>query len=131
MTYKTLKKNALLPGLKYRGGGPMLAWILHRIGGLAMLLIVGLHVLSSYFQYQLASEWAQQLNVIYESDYFQVVFYFFILFHIINGLRIIILDVFPQALEYQREATWLQWLIFLPIYGLSVFLMLQQHIKGG
>lgn len=109
----------------------MLAWILHRIGGLAMLLIVGLHVLSSYFQYQLASEWAQQLNVIYESDYFQVVFYFFILFHIINGLRIIILDVFPQALEYQREATWLQWLIFLPIYGLSVFLMLQQHIKGG
>lgn len=126
-----LKRNAVFRGLKYRGGGPMLAWLLHRIGGLAILVFVGTHVLSSYFQYQLASELAQTINVIYESVYFQVVLYFFILFHVINGLRIIILDIFPQALEYQREATWLEWLIFLPIYGLTVFIMLQQHFSGG
>jgi succinate dehydrogenase / fumarate reductase cytochrome b subunit len=125
-----LKRNAVFRGLKYRGGGPMLAWLLHRIGGLAILVFVGTHVLSSYFQYQLASELAQSINVIYESVYFQVVLYFFILFHVINGLRIIILDIFPQALEYQREATWLEWLIFIPIYGLTVFLMLQQHFSG-
>ena len=127
----TLKRNAVFRGLKYRGGGPMLAWLLHRIGGLAILVFVGTHVLSSYFQYQLASELAQTINVIYESVYFQVVLYFFILFHVINGLRIIILDIFPQALEYQREATWLEWLIFIPIYGLTVFIMLQQHFSGG
>ena len=126
-----LKRNALFRGLRYRGGGPMLAWLLHRIGGLAILVFVGTHVLSSYFQYQLASELAQSINVIYESVYFQVVLYFFILFHVINGLRIIILDIFPQALEYQREATWLEWLIFIPIYGLTVFIMLQQHFRGG
>ena len=126
-----LKRNAVFRGLKYRGGGPMLAWLLHRIGGLAILVFVGTHVLSSYFQYQLASELAQSINVIYESVYFQVVLYFFILFHVINGLRIIILDIFPQALEYQREATWLEWLIFIPIYGLTVFIMLQQHFRGG
>lgn len=126
-----LKRNAVFRGLKYRGGGPMLAWLLHRIGGLAILVFVGTHVLSSYFQYQLASELAQTINVIYESVYFQVVLYFFILFHVINGLRIIILDLFPQALEYQREATWLEWLIFIPIYGLTVFIMLQQHFSGG
>ncbi len=126
-----LKRNAVFRGLKYRGGGPMLAWLLHRIGGLAILVFVGTHVLSSYFQYQLASELAQTINVIYESVYFQVVLYFFILFHVINGLRIIILDIFPQALEYQREATWLEWLIFIPIYGLTVFIMLQQHFRGG
>ena len=126
-----LKRNAVFRGLKYRGGGPMLAWLLHRTGGLAILVFVGMHVLSSYFQYQLASELAQSINVVYESVYFQVVLYFFILFHVINGLRIIILDIFPQALEYQREATWLEWLIFLPIYGLTVFIMLQQHFRGG
>jgi succinate dehydrogenase / fumarate reductase, cytochrome b subunit len=126
-----LKRNAVFRGLKYRGGGPMLAWLLHRIGGLAIVIFVGTHVLSSYFQYQLASPLAQNLNVIYESVYFQVVLYFFILFHVINGMRIIILDIFPQALEYQREATWLEWLIFLPIYGLTVFIMLQQHFRGG
>lgn len=126
-----LKRNAVLRGLKYRGGGPMLAWLLHRIGGLAILIFVGMHVLSSYFQYQLASELAQSINVVYESVYFQIVLYFFILFHVINGLRIIILDLFPQALEYQREATWLEWLVFLPIYLLTVFIMLQQHFTGG
>jgi succinate dehydrogenase / fumarate reductase cytochrome b subunit len=126
-----LKRNAVFRGLTYRGGGPMLAWLLHRIGGLAILVFVGTHVLSSYFQYQMASELAQTINVIYESVYFQVVLYFFILFHVINGLRIIILDIFPQALEYQREATWLEWLIFIPIYGLTVFIMLQQHFSGG
>ena len=126
-----LKRNAVFRGLKYRGGGPMLAWLLHRIGGLAILVFVGMHVLSSYFQYQLASELAQSINVIYESVYFQVVLYFFILFHVINGLRIIILDIFPQALEYQREAIWLEWLIFIPIYGLAVFIMLQQYFRGG
>lgn len=126
-----LKRNAVLRGLKYKGGGPMLAWLLHRIGGLAILVFVGTHVLSSYFQYQLANELAQSINVIYESVYFQVVLYFFILFHVINGLRIIILDLFPQALEYQREATWLEWLVFLPIYLLTAFIMLQQHFTGG
>ncbi len=126
-----LKRNTGLQGLRYRGGGPMWAWILHRIGGLAMIIFVSTHVLSSFFQHQMANDLAATINVIYESIYFQVFLYFFVIFHTINGLRIIILDIWPKALEYQREAIWLQWLIFIPVYGLTVFLMIMRSISGG
>lgn len=126
-----LKRNVGLKGIRYRGGGPMLSWVLHRIGGLAIILFVGGHVLSSFFQYQLGSDLATEINVIYESIYFQVVVFFVVIFHAINGLRIIILDTWPKLLEYQREATWLQWLIFLPVYGLAIFIMVMNAMQGS
>jgi hypothetical protein len=48
----------------------------------------------------------------------------------LNGLRIITLDLWPKMLEYQKEVTWLQWLIFIPTYGLTIFLMIQQVLRG-
>jgi succinate dehydrogenase / fumarate reductase cytochrome b subunit len=108
----------------------MLSWLLHRIGGLGMVIFVGMHILSSYMQYFMASELGTTINIIYESVYFQVVLYFFVIFHALNGLRIIILDVWPGFLKFQREATWMQWLIFIPVYGLAVFLMITRALSG-
>jgi succinate dehydrogenase / fumarate reductase cytochrome b subunit len=126
-----LKRNVGLQGLKYRGGGPMLAWMLHRISGLGMIIFVSLHVVASFFQHQLGSDLGATINIIYESLYFQIFIFFFVIFHTLNGLRILILDTWPGLLEYQREATWLQWLVFLPIYGLTVFLMVSRTLSGG
>jgi succinate dehydrogenase/fumarate reductase cytochrome b subunit len=53
------------------------------------------------------------------------------MFHSLNGLRVIVLDLWPKGIEYQRELTWLQWLIFVPVYGLTVFVMIQRAITGG
>jgi len=126
-----LKRNVgLLTGARYRGGGPMISWILHRIGGLGMVIFVGLHILSSFFQYQMASELGTTINIIYESIYFQVFIYFFVIFHVLNGLRIIILDIWPRYLKFQREAIWLQLLIFIPIYGLTIFVMISRAMSG-
>jgi succinate dehydrogenase / fumarate reductase cytochrome b subunit len=126
-----LKRNVGLAGARYRGGGPMLAWVLHRISGLGMIIFVSLHVLASFFQHQLGNELATTINIIYESLYFQIFIYFVVIFHTLNGLRIVILDTWPAMLEYQREATWLQWLIFIPVYGLTVFIMVSRSIGGG
>ena len=125
-----LKRNVGLRGFKYRGGGPMLAWILHRLGGLAMVIFVGLHILASFSMQQFGSDLGTTLNIVYESVYFQVILYFFILFHVINGARIAILDLWPRFLEYQREITWLQWGIFISIYLLTAILMIQSAISG-
>ncbi len=124
-------KNIGLQGMKYKGGGPMLAWLLHRISGLGMVIFVGTHIVLSYFSHWIASDWATNLNIIYESWPFQIFIYFCVIFHALNGLRIIILDIWPQYIKYQREATWLQWLIFIPVYGLAIFFMVQQAISGG
>ena len=126
-----LKRNVGFKGLKYRGGGPMLSWELHRISGLAMVLFVSTHILASFFMQQLGSDLATTINILYESIYFQIFIYFVVLFHALNGLRIIVLDAWPQLLQYQREVTWLQWFVFIPVFGLTVFIMIQVAASGG
>jgi len=118
-------------GLKYQGGGPMLAWMLHRITGVGILIFVGLHVFSSFFMQQVGSDLATALNTVYESWIFQIIMAFFVIFHALNGLRIAISDIWPKSLMYQREVLWLQWFIFLPIYGLTIFILIQHSLSGG
>jgi len=108
----------------------MLAWVLHRISGLAIVIFVSMHMLASFFQHQMGSNLGTSINIIYESMYFQIFIYFVVIFHALNGLRIIILDTWPQLLEYQRESIWLEWLIFIPLYALAVYMMIQQLLKG-
>ena len=126
-----VNKHVLLQALRYRGGGTMLTWALHRIGGMAMILFVGVHILSGFSMQQFGSDLGTFINSLYESTYFQIFIYFFVIFHAINGMRIITLDVWPKLLQYQREVTWLQWLIFLPLYGLAVFVMVQLLFAGN
>jgi len=120
-----------LSGMKYKGGEPMLAWLFHRIGGLAMVLFIGAHILASFSNQQLGNDFLTQVNIIYTSWPFQAVLYFFVIFHALNGLRIIFLDLWPKFLVYQREAIWLQWVLFIPLYGMAVYFMVSNALAGG
>jgi succinate dehydrogenase / fumarate reductase cytochrome b subunit len=127
-----LKRNvSLIEGLRYQGKGPMLAFILHRISGLGMVLFVGLHMLATYLSNH---AWGTTsgifINTIYESWIFQIFIIFLALFHVINGLRIVILDLWPKLIEYQREAIWMVWLFFLPIYGIALYVIIRGGLGG-
>lgn len=111
-------------GVTYRGGGPMLTFLLHRITALGIILFVGLHVLGSFSMQQLiADDIGTAINIIYESWWFQIFVVFCIIFHALNGLRITILDIFPKTLKYEREAIWLEWAIVVPLYALTVYML--------
>ncbi len=123
----TLKRNiSVIEGLRYQGGGPQTAWLLHRLSGLGMALFVGLHVLASFA----GGDAGAFINQIYESWWFQIVVVFCALFHGINGLRITILDLWPQLLEHQREAIWAEWFVFLPVFGLAVLVIVRTALGG-
>lgn len=127
-----LKRSVgLFRGLSYRGGGPMLAWVLHRLSGLGILLLVGLHVYATFFMQQTGSDIGTTINIIYENWIFQILVIFIVIFHALNGLRIIMLDTWPQALRFQREALWVQWFIFVPIYGLTIFVLFYTGLIGS
>lgn len=126
-----LKRNVGLQGVRYRGGGPMLAWVLHRISGISIVIFVSLHVIASFLMQQFGSDIGTTMNIVYESVYFQIFIYFVVIWHALNGFRIVILDVWPQMLQYQREVSWLQWIIFIAVYGLAVFMMIQRAISGS
>ena len=113
----------LATALRYKGQGPMLTFVLHRIGGLGMALFVTVHILSSFLGGQ-AGVW---VNSLYESWSFQLFVFFCALFHAINGLRITILDLWPSLLVHQREAIWLEWMVFLPVYAFAVLVI----VRGG
>lgn len=122
-----LKRSvSLSTALRYKGQGPMLTFVLHRIGGLGMALFITVHILASF----LGGEIGGFLNDIYEHWLFQIFIFFCALFHAINGLRITLLDLWPKLLDYSREAIWVEWAVFLPIYGLAVFVILTTALGG-
>jgi succinate dehydrogenase / fumarate reductase, cytochrome b subunit len=127
------RKVSLRDALRYQGKGPMLTFILHRISGLGILIFVALHVLASYMMNQ---SWGIKVGTFinqqfYETWIFQLFIFFFALFHVINGLRITILDLWPKLMEYQREAIWLEWCVFLPLYGMAVFVIVRAGLGLG
>ncbi|MEW6031046.1 MAG: hypothetical protein ACOYZ8_14210 [Chloroflexota bacterium] len=122
-----LKRNVSLPtALRYKGQGPMLTFVLHRIGGLGMAIFITVHILASF----LGGDIGGFLNDIYEHWLFQIFIFFCVLFHAVNGLRITILDLWPKLLEHQREAIWVEWAVFLPLYGIAVVVILQTALGG-
>jgi succinate dehydrogenase / fumarate reductase cytochrome b subunit len=125
-----LNRNvSLATGLRYKGQGPMLTFVLHRISGLGMAIFVTIHLLASFMSTQ---DWAAGgvLNSIYEHWAFQLFIFFCALFHAINGLRITILDLFPHLLSNLRQAVWVEWAVFIPLYAFAVFVILNTALGG-
>ncbi len=122
-----LNRNvSLASALRYKGQGPMLTYVLHRIGGVGMAIFITVHILASF----LGGKGGVFVNSIYENWLFQIFIFFCVLFHAINGLRITILDLWPRLIVYQREATWVEWAVFLPIYAFAVFVIVQTALGG-
>lgn len=116
-----LKRNvSLATALRYKGQGPMLTFILHRIGGIGMAVFIAMHILASF----LGGSIGGFLNNVYENWLFQIFIFFCALFHAINGLRITVVDLFPKLLVYQREAIWVEWAVFIPIFAVAVFVII-------
>jgi len=111
---------SLATALRYRGQGPMLTFILHRIGGIGMAVFITMHILASF----LGGSIGGFLNSVYEHWLFQIFIFFCALFHAINGLRITIIDLFPKLLVHQREAIWVEWAVFIPLFLISVFVII-------
>ncbi len=117
-----LARVTLFQALTYRGGQPMLAWALHRIAGIGIVLFVGMHVFAGFTLYAVTGQTAtanviaNALTSFYESKPAQIFVLFSVLFHGFNGLRIVVLDMWPGLHRFHREAMWVQWAVFAPVF---------------
>lgn len=126
-----LKRDvSLMTALRYKGQGPFLTYILHRVGGLGMAIFITIHILASFTENIMGWKIGNIANQIYENWLFQLFIFFCILFHAINGLRITILDLFPKLIEHQREAIWIEWAFFLTVYGISALVIISTALGG-
>src|SRR5919112_2762710 len=119
----SLRRNiSLSSGLSYQGGGPYLAFILHRIGGTALFIFFTLYILSL-----LGLGFA---NTVFSNWLVQIILLVFGLFHAINGLRITILDLFPKLFEHTRAAINIQWVVYVLLAGFALFVVLRSAFGG-
>lgn len=117
----SLRRNISLgAGLSYRGGGPYIAYIMHRIGGSALFLFFTLYILAL-----LGMSFASAL---FGNWFVQLVLVVFGLFHAINGLRITILDIFPQLIPHFRSIINIEWVVYIALAAFAAFVILRNGL---
>ncbi|MCH8844843.1 MAG: hypothetical protein QGM50_01235 [Anaerolineae bacterium] len=118
-----LKRNvSLTTALRYKGEGPYLAFILHRIGGVALFIFFSLYILI------LAG--VDSANSIFSNWIFQIIILIFGLFHAINGLRITIMDLSPKMFAHYQKAISIEWVLYALLCGFILFVVLQNRFGG-
>lgn len=97
--------TSLLEALRYRGGVGQWAWILHRVTGLGVLFFLILHILDIYMA-AFGPAVFNKLLFIYHSVVFKpliILLIFGVIYHALNGLRLVMFDLWPKSALAQRE----------------------------
>jgi succinate dehydrogenase / fumarate reductase cytochrome b subunit len=94
--------------LRYRGGPGMVAWTLHRLTGLGILAFFLAHVVDTSL-----IGWAPAVYdaaiALYRGTLFrigEILLFGAVLYHAVNGLRIVIIDFWPQTTRLHRRLFW-------------------------
>lgn len=111
----------------YRGREGTLAWAFHRTSGVAIWLFVVLHVIDIYLVGGNPDAYDDLLDI-YASPVgrvLEVLLGAALLYHALNGLRIIIVDLWPAMTVYHRQIWWASWVIFvaLGLPGAAIILL--------
>ncbi|MGZ3587401.1 MAG: succinate dehydrogenase, cytochrome b556 subunit [Candidatus Limnocylindrales bacterium] len=113
--------------LRYRGREGMLAWAFHRISGVAIWAFVVLHVFDIYLVGGDPKAYNTILQI-YASPIGRVMETLLgaaLLYHALNGLRIIIMDFWPRMTHYHRQMWYGSWIIFFAVGVPGAFLILK------
>lgn len=104
--------------LRYRGREGQWSWLLHRVSGLGVMLFLLLHI-TDIFLVSLGADVFDSVLFVYKAPPFRVLEVFLIfgvLFHAINGLRIIVVDFWPGMGRYQQLMVWIESVIVAAVF---------------
>lgn len=111
----------------YRGREGQVAWMLHRLTGLGVFLFLALHIVD-IFLLSFGPDLFDALLFIYHKFIFKLTIIFGLypgmLYHGLNGLRIVIIDFWPHLGRKQALMWRIQLILFALIYIPSAILML-------
>jgi len=117
--------------LRYRGGEGMLAWAFHRISGIAIWAFILLHIVDIWLVGANPTLY-EDLLAIYASPIGRVLETLLgaaLLYHALNGLRIIIMDFWPAMTRYHRQLWYASWVLFV-VVGLPVAVQIMAPAFG-
>ncbi len=117
--------------LRYRGSEGMYAWAFHRISGVAIWAFILLHVLDIWLV-GVNKDLYNEVLAIYSSPFGRVMESLLgaaLLYHALNGLRIIIMDFWPSMTRYHKQLWYLNWVLFVVI-GLPILIQIMVPAFG-
>ena len=95
-------------GTLYRGGEGMWTWVLHRVTGVAVFFFLFVHVLDTALV-RVSPEAYDLVIATYKTpivNLLEVGLVGAVLYHALNGLRVILVDFWSIGPRYQRQMTW-------------------------
>lgn len=113
----------------YRGREGMWAWIFHRLTGLAVFLFLLTHILDTAL-IGAGPKVYNQVIQLYRHPFFLIGEIFLVaavLYHTLNGLRVILIDFWEKGTLYQRQLFWAEMALFLVIF-IPVAIVMLSHL---
>lgn len=120
--------------LRYRGGIGQWAWAVNRVAGLGVLLFLALHIFDIFLIG--FPDLFKELLILYKGAIprvLEVFLVFGLLYHGINGLRLILMDFVPSTARHHIKLFYVQISIFLALFVPASLAMLNEFfgIAGG
>jgi succinate dehydrogenase / fumarate reductase, cytochrome b subunit len=116
----------------YRGGIGQWSWLLHRLTGVGVLLFLVIHILDTALV-MLGPELYNKVISIYRMPLFavgEILLFAAVLFHALNGLRIVVIDFWPSATLHHKALFKAVLILFFLVY-IPVAIIMLGHLFPG
>ncbi len=116
----------------YRGGEGMWSWVAQRITGVAVFFFLLVHVLDTALV-RVSPDSYDRVIATYKTpivNLLEVGLVAAVLFHALNGLRIVLIDFWSKGPRYQRQMLWGIIVVWLLIMIPGAFFMLKHTVEA-
>jgi succinate dehydrogenase / fumarate reductase, cytochrome b subunit len=119
-------------GTLYRGGEGMWTWVLQRITGVSVFFFLLVHVLDTALV-RVSPEAYDLIIATYKTpivNLLEVGLVGAVLYHALNGLRVIAIDFWKRGPRYQRQMTWVIVGIWVIVMAPGTYYMMRHTMEA-
>ncbi len=118
-------------GTLYRGREGMWSWVAHRVTGVLIFFFLFVHVLDTALV-RVSPEAYDDVVATYKTPVVNVMEYGLvaaILFHALNGLRVVAVDFWSKGARYQKQMLWTVVAIWVVLMAGTFYPVLQHTLR--
>jgi succinate dehydrogenase / fumarate reductase cytochrome b subunit len=119
-------------GTLYRGRGGMWSWVAHRVTGVLIFFFLFAHVLDTALV-RVSPDSYNRVIDLYKTpivNLMEVGLVGAVLYHALNGIRIMLIDFWDKGVRYQREMTYAVVTIFVFVMAPGTYFILQHTLAS-
>jgi succinate dehydrogenase / fumarate reductase cytochrome b subunit len=118
-------------GTLYRGREGMWSWVAHRVTGVLIFFFLFAHVLDTALVRVSPDSYNRVIDT-YKTplvNVMEVGLVGAVLYHALNGLRVMLIDFWEKGARYQREMTWAVVTVVVLVMAPGTFFMLKHTLE--